>query len=513
MNAVSDLWIPVVGNDGAARTVSLLGAFEHGHEIRDLAVRPHERVALMRLLLAVAHAALDGPADHDAWAGSRERLAEAAGRYLRHWVAAFELFGNGPRFLQVSDLVSAKANDTEGNAVSKLDLGLATGNNPTLFDNSGSGARTFPPARLALMLLTYQCYSPGGTIGVARWNGRPTLGWSSYPKPAPGQSSHAPCLPGSMLHAFPRASSLLATIQLNLLTRDEVTELPGIQGWGQPVWERMPNSAADEPAIANATTTYLGRLVPLSRAIRLHEDGESMLLANGLDYPSWPDAREPSASIITRPNKGKPERFVVSASLDKAPWRELGALTVKSISASSNGGPLVLTHLDGNEPFDLWVGGMVADKAKVLDVVESVFHVPAAMHQAAGRECYEAGVQFATEVAWKLGRAVSAYHAALGDSLDRPEARDRRENLRAKAAFQFWTQAERSVSDLLATVAAEARPADRPSWARSRWGRVILQAGHEAYSFACPRQTARQMEAYVKGLAHFSVAREATQPS
>lgn len=56
MNGVSDPWIPVVGNDGAACTVSLLGAFEHGHEIRDLAVRPHERVALMRLLLAVAQA-------------------------------------------------------------------------------------------------------------------------------------------------------------------------------------------------------------------------------------------------------------------------------------------------------------------------------------------------------------------------------------------------------------------------------------------------------------------------
>lgn len=500
MNLSTDPWIPIVWRNGRAGTVSLTDAFVRGHDIQDLAVRPHERIALMRLFLCVAHAALGGPADHDDWATCLERLPAAASRYLMEWMAAFELFGDGPRFLQVGNLASTKAEGDEGISLSKLDLALATGNNPTLFDNAGGGERQFSPPELALMLLTFQAYSPGGMIGVALWSGRPTLGWKTYPRPAPGQSSHAPCLPGSMLHAYPRAECLSATLHLNLLAREDVATLPGIQDWGRPVWEQMPSSPTDKPAIANASKTYLGRLVPLSRAIRLQTGNGSMLLANGVDYPSWPETREPSASVITREFKGKSDRIVVSASLDRAPWRELSALTVKTVSAGTNGGPLALQNLSGDAPFDLWVGGLIADKAKVLDVVESVFHIPAAMLQTTGQRCYERGVKFAEDMAWRLGQAVSAYHRELGDSLDRAEARDRRDQLRANATFQFWTQAEHHVPLLLAAVANESPPAE-DQWVETDWGQAIRQYSREAYELACPRQTARQMQAFVGGLA------------
>lgn len=64
MNLATDAWIPIVWNVGKAGTVSLREAFERAHEIQDLAVRPHERIALMRLLICIAQAALDGPADY-----------------------------------------------------------------------------------------------------------------------------------------------------------------------------------------------------------------------------------------------------------------------------------------------------------------------------------------------------------------------------------------------------------------------------------------------------------------
>lgn len=221
MNLTIDPWIPIVWTDGTAGLASLADVFQRGRDIRDLAVRPHERVALMRLLLCVAHAALDGPTNHADWQTCLDRLPDATKKYFAKWRANFDLFGEGPRFLQVLKLGSTKSDGDEGNSSSKLDVALATGNNATLFDNSGGGDRVFTGAQVALMLLTFQAYSPGGTIGVALWNGKPTLGWKSYPKPAPGQSSHAPCLPGSMLHAFPRAANLLASLHLNLLTREE----------------------------------------------------------------------------------------------------------------------------------------------------------------------------------------------------------------------------------------------------------------------------------------------------
>jgi CRISPR system Cascade subunit CasA len=479
---------------------SLTDLFLRGHEIRDLAVRPHERIAVMRLAMCVAHAALDGPADQDEWETCVEKLPLSAAQYLKKWQASFELLGSGPRFLQVSDLVETKGDQDEATPASKLDVSLATGNNPTLFDNSGGSDRSFTPGQLALMLLTFQAYSPGGTIGVALWNGKPTAGSKSYPKPAPGQSKHAPCLPSSMLHAFVRSDNLLETVHLNLITKEKATELPGIRTWGRPVWEQMPSSPGDTESSGNATATYLGRLVPLSRAIRFRDSAINLLLANALDYPSWPEAREATASVKVQEIKGQAERFLVGASLEKAPWRELNALTIKTVSAHSNGGPIALNNLTGTTAFDLWVGGLVADKAKVLDTVEAVYHVPAVMLQTAGQQCYENGVKFAEDAAWKLGRAVSAYHAELGDNLDRPEARDRRDQLRAKANSGFWTQAERNVSLLLAAVESTAPPSDFQAWRQSTWGKSIVHSCREAYELACPRQSSRQMQAFVKGL-------------
>lgn len=60
MNLVTEPWIPVVGIDGGHRLASLEQVFAEGRQFADLAVRPHERIALMRLLICIAQAALDG---------------------------------------------------------------------------------------------------------------------------------------------------------------------------------------------------------------------------------------------------------------------------------------------------------------------------------------------------------------------------------------------------------------------------------------------------------------------
>ena len=85
MNLTTDAWIPAVWGDGRPATVSLREAFERGDELQDLAVRPHERIALMRLLICVAQAALDGPADFDEWETCRPLIARAAVDYLVRW--------------------------------------------------------------------------------------------------------------------------------------------------------------------------------------------------------------------------------------------------------------------------------------------------------------------------------------------------------------------------------------------------------------------------------------------
>jgi len=504
MNLTTNPWIPVLWQDGQTRLVSLTDALTRAADIEDLAVRPHERIALMRLLLCVAHAAFDGPEDEDDWKTAPARLPAAVPKYLARWRQAFELFGDGQRFLQVSDLKPAKAGgDDEGNSASKLDLALATGNNSTLFDNAGGSDRTFTPEQLALMLLSFQCFSPGGTIGVAKWAGKPTLGWKNYPKAAPGQSNHAPCLPGSMLHAFLRGANLAETLHLDLLNKQLVQLALGAGRWGRPVWEAMPASPADKANISNATTTYLGRLVPLSRAIRLDADGRSLLLANALNYPAYPEAREPSATVVVRKQKDEPVRVTLGASLDRAPWRELHSLTVKRIGLETNGGALALQNLGDlacDTAFDLWVGALVADQAKVLDTVEAVFHVPAAMLTDMAQRIYEQGVEYARNAGFRLGRAIAVYHRELGDNLDRAESRNRRDALQSKAAFHLWTDAERAVPRLLDVAAHPEQLGPDQAWPATSWGHAINRALRSAYDLACTHDTPRQMQAYVKGM-------------
>jgi CRISPR system Cascade subunit CasA len=508
MNLTTEPWIPIVWNNGKPGTVSLREAFERGEEIRDLAVRPHERIALMRLLICIAQAALDGPADCDDWKVCQPRIAPLALEYLNCWRHAFELFGNGQRFLQVTSLKkpspkSKGDDDDEGNSTSKLDLALATGNNTTLFDNAGGSQRTFTPAELALMLTTFQCFSPCGTIGVALWNGNPTLGWNSYPKVKPGQSAHAPCISGNMLHSYLRGRNLLDSLHCNLITKEQVEGFCGRDAWGKPEWESVPLDPTDKSAAQNASKSYLGRLVPLSRAVQLAEDLRSMTLANGLEYPSYPEWREASATVVTvtRSIKKEPARVTLQASVDKDTWRELHALTVIAVDKNTNGGPVALRNLKNDEDFDLWVGGLVAaGNGKLVDSCESVFHIPATMLKQTSQMVYEEGVRLANTMEFGVRKAVSVYYKELGDHLDRPEMRSRRQQIQSNATAQFWTDIESAVPGLLEVAASPESLGLNHKWHGTVWGRSVWRAARAAYERACPHDTPRQIRAYALGL-------------
>ena len=92
-------WIPVALPNAQPGLMCLRELFEHAAEIRDLAVAPPQRVAVMRLLMCIAHAALDGPADEAEWRRCRSRIAPACLGYLQKWLCSFDLFGSSA-FLQ-----------------------------------------------------------------------------------------------------------------------------------------------------------------------------------------------------------------------------------------------------------------------------------------------------------------------------------------------------------------------------------------------------------------------------
>lgn len=473
MNLTTDPWIPAVRADGTRALFSLQGLFAEAHELRDLAVKPHERIALMRLLLCIAQAALDGPEDEAAWEECEPLIQPRVRDYLATWRGAFELFGEGQRFLQLPNLRPGKAAD-EGNPATKLDLALATGNNATLFDNRAGEGRAVASARAALNLLTFQCFSPGGRIGVALWNGQETSGR--------GSSNHAPCTPSSMLHTLVVEANLATTVRLNLITKETVGDVYPA-GWGNPVWEHGIVQGADVDAVRDATHTYLGRLVPLSRAIRLDEESDSIILANGLDYPIFPAFREATATIVQR----KDELGLLPASTGRSLWRQLPAITVKRRASDQQSGPLALGHSQAGDNVTLWIGALATDKAKIEDVVEGTYTIPAGLLTDFGRLAYENGVKHAEDAESTLIQSVKAYAAEL--KVVTP-AYDR-------ARQHFWTRVEQSLTALF-EVARQLTPPDQ--LAASDWGRAVRAAARDAFEQSCPRQTPRQIQAFALGL-------------
>lgn len=485
MNLVTDPWIPVILQDGTSKLISLTDVFSLGEEIRDLNATPHERISLMRLLICIAQVALDGPDTQEDWEECFDLIPEAALRYLEKWKESFELFGNGKRFLQFSNLSPHEKTENEANSpATKLDVSLATGNNPTLFDNAAAGeARQLSKSRLAIILLTHQNFSVGGRIGVAVWNGLET--------PGEGSSSHAPCT-GSIVHSLIRGQSLIQTIHLNLISKESAQHLHGDKGWGKPVWELMPISLADEPSIQNATKTYLGRLVPLSRSVYLL-DNSKIILANGLTYPPYPAFRETTTTVFIH----KEEPTLLTMSQGKAAWRELHSiLVINKNNQNQLGGPIVLSNVTGQKNIDLWTGSLNTKQAKILDAIESSFHIPSNMFSEFGRKIYEEGVNYASQWASVLSFAIETYLKKMrGEKVEKEQIK----KINIKSSSQFWTTVENGVFLLLELVKDPTPLGTGYDYRPSNWGKYIQEKAIAAYTMACPHATPRQIEAFATG--------------
>lgn len=518
MNVAFDPWIPVVTIAGERRQVSLFAALVEGESIADLAVRPHERVSLMRLFLCVAHAALNGPENYHEWSRVPEFLPDAAKRYLSEWKDSFELFHPKKPWLQVADLKGAqKADGCSGGTspVALLDFELATGNNSTLHDHGGQmPVREIGPARVALNLLTFQNFSPGGGSPVAQWK---TIRTSQVGNP------DAPCLSQSMAHCLLRGRSLTETIHLNLptfetvrtayktISNDVYSEIP----LGRPVWECFPRSPERQSDhVINATRTYIGRLVPISRWVRLVDGTDQMYCCNGFKYDTFKDgfASEPTSAVrvVTKKEKkgtATSERRVVKVDPSKALWRELSSLLVKR-SAEGLGGPLAMNNAAYDSAFDFHVCAMTRDQASMDVALESVFHIsPAVLTHLA---VYHAEVVGADKVpgaegyARKLRWAIEDYRQAIDNDWEsrvkRAQARDQivlKDRLAETAFLSYWTTVEKNLPLLITHLEALGTDAAIPS--RNAWRSLLNFAAREAYRAACGQETPRQMRAFAKG--------------
>jgi len=511
-NLVSENWIPVITLDGESRLISLTEIFERGNNYSDLAVRPHERVSLMRLLLCIAHASLDGPEDIEAWEKVPQRLHKAAKIYLDKWKDSFDLFHPKIPFLQIPDLQKVCKNETEDESdtkqsVSKLDFTLASGNNSTLYDHESNSdlIRIFPPEWIALNLITFQNYFlAGGKTTSMVWGG--IEGGNKPPNPGDG-----PCSPSSMYHCFARGLNIVDTLHLNLVTKNSLElhySAVSDNWWGCPVWETFPLKRTDKKAILNATETYLGRLVPVSRLIRLFETCDFMIMGEGLSYRSFNSENqfppETTATIVLHKKDKKQEYSLLAYRPNKSPWREIAAILVKR-TAGSAGGPLFLSNVIAEKSIDIHTVAMAREQASAVDFIESVYHLPSQLFEDDGRNSYENETKSAEYIARRLGFSIENYRKSYDGGWDGrvkssgASKGDLLSKLHSIATTHYWTTVEKSLHLLFKHVESIGTTSDQVESTRKEWHKLLWFAARESYTLVCGQDTPRKMRAFAIG--------------
>ncbi len=484
MNLVNDPWIPVVLSDESPHTAGLAELFQRADQIRDLSVDPPRRVALMRLLICIAQAALKGPSDEEKWYNCRGCISPEGFFYLQKWASAFELRGPNP-FMQVPGL---RVDAGKKAVLDKLDCRLSSGNNATLFDHGGiPEGRCFHEAENAMNLLTFLNFSTGGKVGQAIWNN----------KKYSDSTFAAPCI--KYAHTFIRGKNLLETLFFNLLTREGdvkgITLMPNSR-WGRPVWEQFPKNVKDTEAFGNAAETYLGRLVPLSRYLSLGDDSASSNCIIGPTHKEYaikhlPAFREPSATVVQ--NK-KGDEYYMALSSDKHMWRQLGSVLSLKESGSGTGGAIPLAGLVAyysdfpETEVDIWVGGLEtgAQAGKISDMLEWSFKIPVKQLMETHLEKYRNGVELAERGEYHLLNAVKTYFTH--------QKMDPKSLPTYKAKNLFWSEMDRQYDVLI-------KAANNPvEYLADNWYGLVRQAMEDAYAQACPSQTPRQIQAYALGM-------------
>jgi len=476
-NLIDEGWIPIVD----VGQVSLRQLFSHP-EYRALGGNPVQKIALTKLLLAIAQAAYT-PEDDADWAGLRPSgLAEKCLKYLDKWHDRFFLYGEKP-FLQMPT-IKAAAIQPFGAVLPEV----STGNTTVLTQSQVE--KTLTDADKALLVVQLMGFGLGGkktdnsVVLTSGYQGKS----NDKGKPSTGKPSASIGFLG-FLHNFLQGDFLQESLWLNLLTQQQVSALSIYsRGLGTAPWQQMP--VGESCAVAeDLKSSLLGRLLPLSRFCLLAEDG--VHYSEGLAHPGYKEGVVDTSVSVDFSAKD-PKAIWVDP--EKRPWRLLTAL-LSFFSQSNNNGfdcyqlrltlPRALSHV---QMLGLWSGGLRVSSnageqyvAGSDDFVESVIQLNSAILG----EIWFSNLQLEMDGLDKLSKIV--YGATL--------AFFKNQNMEGKgqaaqASNLFWQLCERRFQELVdACGDAEKAHAMRP---------VFAGFVHKSYDTHCPKDTARQLDAWAK---------------
>lgn len=490
-NVSTDPWIPVM--IGATESLlSLKDVISRSEQIAAIAGNPVERFSILRLILCVAQAAIDGPSDEEDWASCRDTIIPASLKYLKKWQDHFKLYSGAHPFLQTPTL--EKMSNRE---VSFLHPFLSSGSNHTLFDHDAriKDAKGKPAPRSITVedtvryLLVKQMMCPGGMTDRSK-NGT-TWGGAVIK-----ETSYMGAVASNLLLTAIEGETFLDTIHLNMINKYWLQEAK--ISFGRPVWESHVVQQKD--AITRGiVNTYLYNLVPLSRSILL-EDQHRMSLSNGIIPVEFPLYRDPMGTMYTRGKGKKVEEVYLKVSPEKAPWRDLQSLLQISKTTQGIKGPWALRHVvaGSNKDVTIVTGGLLYDNAKPITVCEWQMHIPAGMLQEHSLNCYGAQIEKARDAERSIRYALECYLRLQDRPLKEKENNKVYQSMLSIALSKYWHELEACSVQLIEALSKDTEDAlekAQQGWCKDVWNHAV-----EAFEESCGRYEKRSISFYVKAL-------------
>ncbi|MBL3670138.1 type I-E CRISPR-associated protein Cse1/CasA [Streptomyces sp. M2CJ-2] len=317
-------WIPVLRRDGSQDELSLREVFEQAHDLRrvvgDL---PTQEFALVRLLLAVAHDALEGPQDIDAWSElwAEESCFAPVGAYLETHRGRFDLLDAGAPFFQTAGLRTGK---DEVFSLNRIVADVPNGE--PFFTARMPTVERLTFAEAARWVVHTHAYDTSGIKTGVEGDER-VKGGRVYPLGV-GWA-------GNLGGVYVEGRTLRETLLLNLVAAD--TANLEIDDQDAPAWRREPcGPGGAERAPTGVRDLYTWQ----TRRLRLHFDEtgvHGVVLGYGDPLPARDrQHREPmTAWRRSKPQEKKLKKTPVYLPREHAPersaWRGIGSLVAGEV--------------------------------------------------------------------------------------------------------------------------------------------------------------------------------------
>ncbi len=300
-NLIDRPWIPCTQMDGRVTELGLHETLAKSHELRSVqGDSPLETAALYRLLLAVLHSALRGPASRSKWAklwNAKQWDMKGIDTYLSKWRSRFDLFDEERPFYQMKD------ERVKPRTAWQLVHGMGTANG--LFDHDSIVDDVLLTcAQSARMLIVGQVFGLGGGCDPKQNLYLSSGAWTKG------------------IIFFAEGDNLFETLMLNLLIYKDDKPM-NLLGEDMPSWE-MDDPFENDRDIPNGYLDYLTwqnrRLLLFPETIQGKIMVRKMTIAPGLAMNL--DGFDPMKQYV----KGKKDWLRLDFKENKSLWRDSHSL-------------------------------------------------------------------------------------------------------------------------------------------------------------------------------------------